>query len=44
MIRFEQVSKVYADGTTAVDDLTLEVAAGNSSRSSGPRGAARPPR
>ncbi|OSC49396.1 hypothetical protein B5181_40980, partial [Streptomyces sp. 4F] len=38
MIRFEQVSKVYADGTTAVDDLTLEVAAGELVTLVGPSG------
>ncbi|MBT2895032.1 ABC transporter ATP-binding protein, partial [Streptomyces sp. McG2] len=38
MIRFEQVSKVYADGTTAVDDLTFEVAAGELVTLVGPSG------
>ncbi len=28
MIRFEHVTKRYADGTTAVDDLSFEVAEG----------------
>ncbi|WP_370413458.1 ABC transporter ATP-binding protein [Streptomyces fradiae] len=38
MIRFEQVTKRYADGTTAVDDLTFEVAEGELVTLVGPSG------
>ncbi len=38
MIRFEHVSKRYADGTTAVDDLSFEVAAGELVTLVGPSG------
>ncbi|MEU8892721.1 betaine/proline/choline family ABC transporter ATP-binding protein [Streptomyces sp. NPDC048442] len=38
MIRFEQVSKVYPDGTTAVDDLSFEVAKGELVTLVGPSG------
>ncbi|MER6913456.1 betaine/proline/choline family ABC transporter ATP-binding protein [Streptomyces sp. NPDC000594] len=38
MIRFEQVSKVYPDGTTAVDGLSLEVAEGELVTLVGPSG------
>ncbi|MEU9861119.1 betaine/proline/choline family ABC transporter ATP-binding protein [Streptomyces sp. NPDC047971] len=38
MIRFEQVSKVYADGTTAVDGLSLDVAEGELVTLVGPSG------
>ncbi|MFF5932313.1 ABC transporter ATP-binding protein [Streptomyces sp. NPDC012508] len=38
MIRFEQVSKVYADGTTAVDGLSFEVAEGELVTLVGPSG------
>ncbi|UUN30660.1 ABC transporter ATP-binding protein [Streptomyces sp. FIT100] len=38
MIRFEQVSKVYPDGTTAVDGLTFEVAEGELVTLVGPSG------
>lgn len=38
MIRFENVSKRYADGTTAVDDLSFEVAAGELVTLVGPSG------
>ncbi|MFJ8076363.1 betaine/proline/choline family ABC transporter ATP-binding protein [Streptomyces sp. NPDC096176] len=38
MIRFEQVSKVYADGTTAVDDLSFEVSEGELVTLVGPSG------
>ncbi|WP_433548983.1 ABC transporter ATP-binding protein [Streptomyces sp. CA-294286] len=38
MIRFEQVSKVYPDGTTAVDDLSFEVAEGELVTLVGPSG------
>ncbi|MEU6981823.1 betaine/proline/choline family ABC transporter ATP-binding protein [Streptomyces sp. NPDC046324] len=38
MIRFEQVSKVYADGTTAVDDLSFDVAEGELVTLVGPSG------
>ncbi len=39
MIRLESVSKRYADGTVAVDDLTLEVADGETCMLVGPSGA-----
>ncbi|MEU5213419.1 betaine/proline/choline family ABC transporter ATP-binding protein [Streptomyces sp. NPDC020742] len=38
MIRFEHVTKRYADGTTAVDDLTFEVAEGELVTLVGPSG------
>ncbi|MEU9605957.1 betaine/proline/choline family ABC transporter ATP-binding protein [Streptomyces sp. NPDC048057] len=38
MIRFEQVSKVYPDGTTAVDELSFEVAEGELVTLVGPSG------
>ncbi|MFF0744139.1 ABC transporter ATP-binding protein [Streptomyces sp. NPDC004111] len=38
MIRFEHVTKRYADGTTAVDDLSFEVAAGELVTLVGPSG------
>ncbi|GAU68855.1 putative ABC transporter ATP-binding protein [Streptomyces sp. NBRC 110611] len=38
MIRFEHVTKRYADGTTAVDDLTFEVAKGELVTLVGPSG------
>ncbi|WP_086717425.1 ABC transporter ATP-binding protein [Streptomyces angustmyceticus] len=38
MIRFEHVTKSYADGTTAVDDLTFEVAEGELVTLVGPSG------
>ncbi|MEV8523964.1 MULTISPECIES: ATP-binding cassette domain-containing protein [unclassified Streptomyces] len=38
MIRFEQVSKVYPDGTTAVDDLSFEVTEGELVTLVGPSG------
>ncbi|MYV89165.1 ATP-binding cassette domain-containing protein, partial [Streptomyces sp. SID1034] len=38
MIRFEQVSKVYPDGTRAVDDLSFEVAEGELVTLVGPSG------
>ncbi|HET6859570.1 MAG TPA: betaine/proline/choline family ABC transporter ATP-binding protein [Streptomyces sp.] len=38
MIRFEQVSKVYPDGTTAVHDLSFEVAEGELVTLVGPSG------
>ncbi|MEO3974787.1 betaine/proline/choline family ABC transporter ATP-binding protein [Streptomyces sp. CAU 1734] len=38
MIRFEQVGKVYPDGTTAVDDLSFEVAEGELVTLVGPSG------
>ncbi|GGT15115.1 ABC transporter ATP-binding protein [Streptomyces purpureus] len=38
MIRFEQVGKVYPDGTTAVDDLSFEVAEGELATLVGPSG------
>lgn len=38
MIRFEHVTKRYPDGTTAVDDLNLEVAAGELVTLVGPSG------
>ncbi len=38
MIRFESVSKRYADGTVAVDDLSLEVARGGITVLVGPSG------
>ncbi|MEU6348502.1 betaine/proline/choline family ABC transporter ATP-binding protein [Streptomyces sp. NPDC047072] len=38
MIRFEQVSKRYADGTTAVDDLSFEVSEGELVTLVGPSG------
>ncbi|MFD7609430.1 ABC transporter ATP-binding protein [Streptomyces sp. NPDC059828] len=38
MIRFEQVSKVYPDGTTAVDDLSFSVAEGELVTLVGPSG------
>ncbi|MEU8982479.1 betaine/proline/choline family ABC transporter ATP-binding protein [Streptomyces sp. NPDC048309] len=38
MIRFENVTKRYADGTTAVDDLTFEVAEGELVTLVGPSG------
>ncbi|WP_329126551.1 betaine/proline/choline family ABC transporter ATP-binding protein [Streptomyces sp. NBC_01465] len=38
MIRFEQVAKVYPDGTTAVDDLSFEVAEGELVTLVGPSG------
>ncbi|WP_329026783.1 ABC transporter ATP-binding protein [Streptomyces sp. NBC_00690] len=38
MIRFEQVSKVYPDGTTAVNDLSFEVAKGELVTLVGPSG------
>ncbi|MFD7323721.1 ABC transporter ATP-binding protein [Streptomyces sp. NPDC059875] len=38
MIRFEQVTKRYEDGTTAVDDLSFEVAAGELVTLVGPSG------
>ncbi|MEV1052375.1 betaine/proline/choline family ABC transporter ATP-binding protein [Streptomyces sp. NPDC049887] len=38
MIRFEQVTKRYPDGTTAVDDLSFEVAAGELVTLVGPSG------
>ncbi|MER7149548.1 ABC transporter ATP-binding protein [Streptomyces lydicus] len=38
MIRFEHVSKSYPDGTTAVDDLTFEVAEGELVTLVGPSG------
>ncbi|MEV5351317.1 betaine/proline/choline family ABC transporter ATP-binding protein [Streptomyces achromogenes] len=38
MIRFEQVSKRYPDGTTAVDDLSFEVAEGELVTLVGPSG------
>ncbi|MFC8823934.1 ATP-binding cassette domain-containing protein [Streptomyces sp. NPDC057137] len=38
MIRFEQVSKVYPDGTTAVDDLSFEVREGELVTLVGPSG------
>ncbi|MEU9996597.1 betaine/proline/choline family ABC transporter ATP-binding protein [Streptomyces sp. NPDC050848] len=38
MIRFEQVSKVYPDGTTAVDGLTFEVSEGELVTLVGPSG------
>ncbi|MFD3943767.1 ABC transporter ATP-binding protein [Streptomyces sp. NPDC058579] len=38
MIRFEQVSKVYPDGTTAVDGLSFEVAEGELVTLVGPSG------
>ncbi|MFE9664597.1 ATP-binding cassette domain-containing protein [Streptomyces sp. NPDC005955] len=38
MIRFENVSKRYPDGTTAVDDLSFEVAAGELVTLVGPSG------
>ena len=38
MIRFEDVSKTYADGTTAVDDLSLEVPRGQITVLVGPSG------
>ncbi|NEB56665.1 ATP-binding cassette domain-containing protein, partial [Streptomyces griseus] len=38
MIRFEQVGKVYPDGTTAVDGLTFEVARGELVTLVGPSG------
>ncbi|MBM9617784.1 betaine/proline/choline family ABC transporter ATP-binding protein [Streptomyces zhihengii] len=38
MIRFEQVGKVYADGTTAVDGLSFEVAEGELVTLVGPSG------
>ncbi|GAA2691474.1 betaine/proline/choline family ABC transporter ATP-binding protein [Streptomyces lunalinharesii] len=38
MIRFEHVTKRYADGTTAVDDLSFEVAAGELITLVGPSG------
>ncbi|KOV64740.1 ABC transporter ATP-binding protein [Streptomyces sp. MMG1121] len=38
MIRFEQVTKRYPDGTTAVDDLSLEVAEGELVTLVGPSG------
>ncbi|MGW8955401.1 ABC transporter ATP-binding protein [Streptomyces sp. NPDC055709] len=38
MIRFEHVSKRYPDGTTAVDDLSFEVAAGELVTLVGPSG------
>ncbi|MFE3020588.1 ABC transporter ATP-binding protein [Streptomyces sp. NPDC059256] len=38
MIRFEQVSKVYPDGTTAVDGLSFEVAKGELVTLVGPSG------
>jgi osmoprotectant transport system ATP-binding protein len=38
MIRFEQVTKRYADGTTAVDGLSFEVAAGELVTLVGPSG------
>jgi osmoprotectant transport system ATP-binding protein len=39
MIRLESVTKRYADGTVAVDDLTLEVADGETCMLVGPSGA-----
>src|SRR6478672_9783396 len=38
MIRFEQVGKVFADGTTAVDGLSFEVAEGELVTLVGPSG------
>lgn len=38
MIRFEQVSKVYPDGTSAVDDLSFEVSEGELVTLVGPSG------
>ncbi|WP_261859914.1 ATP-binding cassette domain-containing protein, partial [Mycobacterium marinum] len=38
MIRFDNVDKVYADGTTAVDQLSLEVADGMLTVFVGPSG------
>ncbi|MYS14030.1 ATP-binding cassette domain-containing protein, partial [Streptomyces sp. SID4982] len=38
MIRFEQVSKRYPDGTTAVDDLSFEVSEGELVTLVGPSG------
>lgn len=38
MITFEHVSKVYPDGTTAVDDLSLELETGNITVFVGPSG------
>lgn len=38
MIRFEQVGKVYPDGTTAVDGLSFEVAEGELVTLVGPSG------
>lgn len=38
MIRFEQVSKRYPDGTTAVDDLDLEIPTGKITMLVGPSG------
>src|SRR5689334_9868296 len=38
MIRFEQVSKVYPDGTTAVDRLSFEVGEGELVTLVGPSG------
>ncbi len=38
MIRFEQVTKRYPDGTTAVEDLSFEVAEGELVALVGPSG------
>ncbi|MFE4722155.1 ATP-binding cassette domain-containing protein, partial [Streptomyces sp. NPDC056728] len=38
MIRFDQVTKRYADGTTAVDDLSFEVGEGELVTLVGPSG------
>lgn len=41
MIRFEQVSKVYPDGTTGVDGLSFEVSEGKPTAVVGPSGRGR---
>ncbi len=41
MIRFEEVGKVYPDGTTAVDGLSFEVAEGELVTLVGPSGCGR---